>query len=49
MTRDMSIVQNRVSMNEDGIVRMDERVRTLLGWLIGGERATSAYNGYGLV
>jgi hypothetical protein len=29
-------------------VRMDESVRMLLGWLVGGERATSAYDGYPL-
>jgi hypothetical protein len=35
-------------MNKDGIVGIDKSVQMLLGWLIGGEQAISAYDGCGL-
>ena len=41
-TLEVSIVQNKVSVKEDGVVFIEERVCTLLGWLVGGVRATSA-------
>jgi flagellar biosynthesis protein FliQ len=41
-TLEVSIVQNKVSVKEDGVVFIEEIVCTLLGWLVGGVRATSA-------
>ena len=41
-TLEVLIMQNRVSVKEDGVVFIEERVCTLLGWLIGGVHATSA-------
>lgn len=35
-------MQNRVPLKEDGVVFIKERVCTLLDWLVGGVRATSA-------
>jgi hypothetical protein len=42
------IVQYSVSVILDGVVPIDEGVRTLLGKPFGGVRATSAYDGEGL-
>src|SRR5687767_2918658 len=42
-TRDASIVQNRVSVNVEGVLLVEESVRTLSAWLVGGVRAASAY------
>ena len=47
-TLDVSTVQYSVSVIVDSVVRREERVRTLLGELSGGVRATSAYDGLGL-
>jgi hypothetical protein len=48
LTFDVSIVQYSVSVILDGAVPIDVSVRTLLGQLFGGVRATSAYDGEGL-
>jgi hypothetical protein len=40
--RDVSMVQYRVSVNVEGVVFIEVSVRTLLGWLVGGVRATCA-------
>lgn len=47
-TLEVSIVQYSVSVILDGVVPIDKGVRTLLGKLFGGVRATSAYDGEGL-
>lgn len=39
---EVSIVQYSVSVKVVGVVLDDDRVRVLLGWLVGGVRATSA-------
>ena len=41
-TLEMLIMQNRVSVKKDGVVFIEERVHTLLGWLMGGVHVTSA-------
>jgi hypothetical protein len=43
-----SIVQNRVSVNAEGIVFVEGSVRTLSAWFVGGVRASSAYDARGL-
>src|SRR5436190_21381908 len=48
-TLDVSTVQYRVSVKVDGVVPIDEIERTFPGTLFGGVRATSAYEGLGLI
>jgi len=48
-TREVSIMQWSVSVSLEGAELRDVRVCTLLSWLIGGVRATSAYNCLGLL
>ena len=47
LTLDVSIVQYSVSVILDGVVPVEVSVRTLLGQLLGGVRAISAYDGDG--
>ena len=48
-TLEVSIVQYRVSVMVDGVVPIDDIECTFAGTLFGGVRATSAYEGLGLV
>lgn len=47
-TLDMSMVQNSVSAKVEGVVFDVERVRILLGWLMGGVCVASAYDALAL-
>src|SRR5690242_17040876 len=47
-TLEVSMMQYRVSVIVEGVVPMDDMETTFAGELLGGVRATSAYDGFGL-